>query len=274
MRVEYRVRGSVCDQMRFVGVDGCANGWVAVSLSDEQCEVVSFPTISSLWDSLGQNTALLLIDMPIGLPTGGEQRERWCDVRAKQFLGRRGSSIFPAPCRELLQSTLYTEANDRTRKLTGKGLSKQTFNLLPKIRELDTFLQQNPSIWNKIHESHPELLFQVLAGSRPIHSKKDATGVLQRLDLLSTFIDVTGQLFPAIRHSAGQMKGVKVDDLLDACVLAVIARVSGQHGVESVSEIQQLDAVGLPMEIVLTKSMMDSIKTRTTSSPNRNIYAI
>jgi predicted RNase H-like nuclease len=257
--------------MRFVGVDGCANGWVAVSLTDEQCEVSFFQTIGLLWDTFGQETTLMLIDMPIGLPTGGDQRERMCDVMAKRYLGKRGSSIFPAPCRELLQPIPYKDANDRTRKLIGKGLSKQTFNLLPKIHELDTFLQHNPSIWNKIHESHPELLYQVLAGSRSLHSKKDATGVMQRLDLLSSFIDVTGQLLPAIRKSSSQMKGVKPDDLLDACVMAVIARLSSQQGLESVSEIRQFDAIGLPMEIVLTKSMMDSIKTRTMSSKNQNL---
>jgi hypothetical protein len=94
---------------------------------------------------------------------------------------------------------------------------------------------------------------------------------MQRLDLLSSFIDVTGQLLPAIRKSSSQMKGVKPDDLLDACVMAVIARLSSQQGLESVSEIRQFDAIGLPMEIVLTKSMMDSIKTRTMSSKNQNL---
>jgi predicted RNase H-like nuclease len=39
----------------------------------------------------------------------------------------------------------------------GKGISRQTFNILPKIREVNDLLRERPELRDLIREIHPEL---------------------------------------------------------------------------------------------------------------------
>ena len=41
----------------------------------------------------------------------------------------------------------------------GKSLAKQTMAIIPKIREVDEFLESHPEYKNRLCESHPELGF-------------------------------------------------------------------------------------------------------------------
>ena len=85
----------------FVGVDGCRAGWLAIGLETEgNWQVNMFSDVSRLWDYHRQ-ASLILIDIPIGLKTGGKA-ERRCDPEARKLLGPRRSSVFPAPCREAI----------------------------------------------------------------------------------------------------------------------------------------------------------------------------
>jgi predicted RNase H-like nuclease len=57
-----------------VGVDGCKNGWAAVSLEGGEASGDLFRSIEALSDAY-QTASLVLIDMPIGLrEAGGEWR--------------------------------------------------------------------------------------------------------------------------------------------------------------------------------------------------------
>lgn len=93
------------DDIRFVGVDGCPYGWLAVGLSQNGgCETNVFRTFKELLAHYA-GAELILVDMPIGLPDGREERR--CDVQARTRLNqngaRRGSTVFRAPTRTAVE---------------------------------------------------------------------------------------------------------------------------------------------------------------------------
>ena len=51
----------------------------------------------------------VLIDIPIGLLDKGPD-ERSCDKAARKLLGKRASSVFPAPARQALDASDYQAA--------------------------------------------------------------------------------------------------------------------------------------------------------------------
>ena len=92
-----------------------------------------------------------MIDMPIGL--NKENYLRKCDVLAKKYLGKNfQSSIFIPPLKSVLECTTYQDANKLSKKIAGKGLSKQSWHLKNKIHEV----RELAKISNKIYEGHPE----------------------------------------------------------------------------------------------------------------------
>jgi predicted RNase H-like nuclease len=85
---------------------------------------------------------LILIDIPIGLKNGGKG-ERLPDLGARRILKARKSSIFPIPCREAVYMESYKKACEVNEKLTGKRISKQAWNIVSKIRDVNNFLVEN-----------------------------------------------------------------------------------------------------------------------------------
>ena len=73
--------------------------------------------------------------------------------------------------------------------MCSKGLSKQTFNILPKIKEMDGLV--TPERQRIIVETHPEVSFTVLAGRPMAFHKSKPDGRAERLASLRTvFADV------------------------------------------------------------------------------------
>ena len=71
--------------MFVVGVDGCRAGWLAVRLNRRGApESRIFPDLASLWSACHQ-AALILVDIPIGLPEAANDRD--CDRAARKVLG-------------------------------------------------------------------------------------------------------------------------------------------------------------------------------------------
>jgi predicted RNase H-like nuclease len=178
------------------GVDGCRGGWVVATGDD----VFVAPTIE---DVLALDVAVIAIDMPIGLPEAGQ---RACDVDARKLLGPRRSSVFATPVRATLAATTYVDALAQHRAADGRGLSKQAYNLLPKIRELDEHAGDP-----RLHEAHPELAFARLLGHPAQHPKRSAEGRAERLVALG----LTG---------ISRLSGAAADDVLDALALVHTAR--------------------------------------------------
>jgi predicted RNase H-like nuclease len=181
---------------RVAGVDGCRGGWVVATDGD----VFVAPTIDEV---LALDVAVIAIDMPIGLPEAGQ---RACDVAARKLLGPRRSSVFATPVRATLAATSYAEALALHRGADGRGLSKQAYNLLPKIRELDANAADA-----RLHESHPELAFARLLGHPAEHPKRSPAGRAERLGVLGL-------------TAISRLPAAAADDVLDALALVHTAR--------------------------------------------------
>jgi predicted RNase H-like nuclease len=182
--------------------------------------------VPGLHDLMGQiDTGALgavAIDIPIGLAADGPRR---ADVEARRQLGPRRSSVFPAPVRSVLNAVSYEEACAVSRAACGKAISKQLFNILPKIREVDALV--TPLRQQRLFEMSPELSLAVLAGAPMAHAKTTAAGRAERVRVLG---DIFGheQIEHYVRRTPA---GAQVDDVLDAFAGAWTARrvASAQH---------------------------------------------
>ncbi len=183
--------------------------------------------------------AAAAIDIPIGLARDGPRR---ADAEARRQLGPRRSSVFPAPVRSVLAATTYAEACALSRAACGKAISKQLFNILPKIREVDALI--TPLRQERLFEMSPELSLAVLAGAPMAHPKTTPAGRAERIRAL-------GEVFgpeEVERHVVRPPRGARVDDVLDAFAGAWTARrrASDRH----LQLGGDLDALGLRMEVV------------------------
>lgn len=206
------------------GVDGCRGGWLMVrrriapkapkspeSGAESGANWGPEITISASWRELPA-ADLVAVDMPIGLPASGR---RGCDRLARLRLGPRRSSVFLDLRRPLLDFDSYAAANAWA-KSDGAGLSKQAWNLLPGIRELDEAM--TPADQGRVRETHPELVFAHMAGAPLAAPKRSADGQAARRALLEA-----AGYDPAALESwlAGLDRGrARPDDLYDACALA------------------------------------------------------
>jgi len=200
--------------MQVAGVDGCRGGWVVVTAG-----VVAGPSsvervveLGSLFEQVraGELRAVA-IDMPIGLPS---RIRRVSDAQLRVHLGPRRSSVFPTPPRAVLDAIDYRDALTRARDATGVGLSKQAWNLVPKIRELDALM--TPDLQPGVSEAHPESSFAELAGAPLTARKVTAEGRQQRMRLLLPW-------FPDVVECMAQHRPIAVD-VLDAFAAAWTAR--------------------------------------------------
>lgn len=220
------------------GIDGCRAGWVAVRRDAAGC--FDAPLVVAALDDLPP-TDMTVIDIPIGLPDSGR---RACDLEARAMLGKRRSSVFTGVRRPLLKIGSYEEAN-AWGKRDGEGLTRQMWNILPKIREVDSWI--TPARNRTFREGHPELSFTAAAGQPMTHYKKKPQGEAERLDALAGFID-RATILQWLDRARGS--DAARDDIVDALALCRSAArvVLGCHG--QVPADPPKDASGLPMEMV------------------------
>ena len=236
------------------GVDGCKAGWfiatTSVTMENEietYCEFnLKNVSIASTFTEVLSKTSdckLVCVDIPIGLSDGDKPRE--CDGMARELLkGRRASSVFPSPIRPCLSAVDYETASKISFERTGKKLTKQTFALMKKIREVDDLM--TPELQNRVREIHPEILFWALNGQKPIESnKKTVPGQTQRRNLLQRiFADIDSILVRA------PVSGCAMDDALDAIAAAWTAGQAVIGKAKTLPEKPQLDSKGLKMEML------------------------
>ena len=237
--------------MQYIGVDACKKGWFAVSINPvEGCEIGIFETFGDLWNSF-QGKALVLVDIPIGLPDSGK---RQCDVEARKLLKERASSVFPVPCRLAIYAPTYEKACRINQKTLGVKLSVQTWNIVGKIREVDDLLCKNNKARQRVRESHPEICFRALADGRPmVHYKKKGRGFSERLKLLKS-VNPAAERIANFAINGFLRKDLARDDILDAIVLAVSAS-AGVDSLVSIPDNPARDAMGLPMEITYSNAI-------------------
>lgn len=229
--------------------DGCRGGWIGLSRGrDGELRSWLCSTAEELVAALLQldpTPQVLLIDMPIGLPERGQRR---CDREARQRLGVRRSSIFPAPIRPVLAANNWQEACTIRAAIEAKRLSQQSWNITAKVREIDQLLQRRPELRGWLREVHPELSFSLLAGSPLPEPKKTAAGKALRQQLVAA--EFGESAFAAVR-SQWRRSAVADDDILDAFAALWSAErlIHGQADV--LPQQAEHDNLGLAMEIVV-----------------------
>ena len=232
-----------------IGVDGCRAGWFTVALGpDGSFHLGCYPSIGDLWRH-NPDAAWILIDIPIGLVSDGSA-ERTVDALARGLLKpHRHTSVFSPPCREALEAQTYAEACRINHAIRGRKISIQTWHILPKIKEVDHFLQATPRARNVLRETHPEICFWALAGGRAMmHPKRKAAGRKERLEVLEKTDPHAGAIYRAALQQFPRYQ-VARDDILDALVNAVTAKRLRAAGT-TLPQKPPRDRRGLAMEMV------------------------
>lgn len=220
--------------MEAVGLDAFKGGWIAVVTSaDRFSEARSFGALTEVIAAY-PDAAVIAVDMPIGLPAKGR---RAADVAAKRRLGRRASTVFYTPPRDVMDSPTYESANALSKRRHGIGVSKQSYALRPKVLEADAVVRAGSALF----EVHPEVAFADIAGA-PLPSKRTYHGLRMRESLLRTAgLDIPDEL--------GEAGAVPMDDVLDAAVVAVVAGRIGRAEARPLPEPPEPDEHGIPMAI-------------------------
>ncbi len=237
---------------KYVGVEWASNGWFGVVLRDNGTwETDHFPTIWSLW-KYHSDASRICVDIPIGLPA---ESRRTCDVRARQKLGRQGRSVLYTPIRD----AVYRQNLDAAKRLNeraGYSIQNRTWSIVPRIREVDEFLDANPGARDRLSETRPELCFYTLNGGQPVSDPRRTDAALDRRKALvsdehshaPTIYEECCELYLSPEYAS--FLSAKAD-ILDAIVAAVTAQ-------RPTSELSRLpegddpprDTRGLPMQMV------------------------
>jgi predicted RNase H-like nuclease len=228
-----------------MGIDGCRDGWFYFRFDDDRATFGVSPRLDLLLSDLPAD-ACVLVDIPIGLRARGK-KERLCDQAAREVLGPRRASVFAAPVRPVLKAKDYAAALAQTRRLTGRGLSKQSWNIVPKIREMDELLKVRPELARHVFEAHPEVLFAGLAGGPMSDKKSTRTGFTERMTILSILHPDAETLVASAFLAHGGFEAAR-DDVVDAFVLALCARRPTQ--LISLPPEPETDPRGLPMQML------------------------
>jgi predicted RNase H-like nuclease len=141
----------------YVGIDWDSGFWLAVAYSEEnEVAVDVFDSIERLWEAHETEIERAVVDIPIGLCSEetespgviseGEKKSRKCDRCARNLIGPRSSSVFPAPSREATEAVdegmEYSEVSDVNREAVDKGLTTQAASIAAGIVEVRKFLDE------------------------------------------------------------------------------------------------------------------------------------
>jgi predicted RNase H-like nuclease len=195
--------------------------------------------------------AIVAVDMPIGLPERTGYGGRAAENAVRPLLGARQSSVFSVPSRAAVYAESYAQAcsialssSDPPRKI-----SRQLFNIAPKIREVDAALRADSALASRTFEIHPEGAFWRLNADAPLSEPKKIKGRPYEPGLaLRRGLLIAAGLPRAIIESKPP-KGAAADDLLDALACAAIARRIHAGIAKPFPNPPPRDAYGLPMAI-------------------------
>ncbi|MBL8673934.1 MAG: DUF429 domain-containing protein [Rhodospirillales bacterium] len=230
--------------MWVAGVDGCRAGWIAV-FRDLDRGGWSFRFAAALEAILHapECPAIVAVDMPMGFADVAERGGRHGEREARALLAGKSSSVFATPCRAALACDDYRDAlaGNRASGPHGVGLSKQAFNLFPKMREVDALVRGSKDARARLREAHPELAFARMNNGAPVLAgKRTAEGARRRATLLARqgYSGATAR-WEAFRRDAGLRRAdAALDDALDAAAVCRTAEL-----------IHAGDATRLPADI-------------------------
>lgn len=229
--------------MRVAGVDGYKGGWIAVVIDADDIAGAALVWAASLQQVLDLTAAeIAVIDIPLGLSSGPFDRPVESAIRA--VLPGKASSVFNTPCRQSLHAASYPDACAENFVVLKKKLSKQTWAIMPKIKEADAVVSRSDG--KRILEGHPEVSFAIHQSSPLISSKHRAKGLLARVGILAEI----GFDFQKLTSDLPDNHPAKPDDIADAAILAWTAiRVSKGEAIAFPSD-PQTDTNGILMAVV------------------------
>ena len=196
-----------------IGIDGCRAGWITTQVLDNQ--LISFHIIKNLNDDYlkQSNLSHIGIDIPLQLSHTGK---RLAEIEARGLLKKRACTIFSPPTINALRCESYIHACEINFKESGKRISKQSWNLFPRIKETQRCLKKEFIIKPSVYEIHPELSFMAMNSMKVIEaSKKSDLGKKIRIKLIQNF-------FPSFRFELVR-KRYKRNDVLDDDILDSIS---------------------------------------------------
>lgn len=203
-------------ERRALGLDGTADGWMAVVVADEQV-VDAFVVATGAEAVARAEPAAVAVDMPVGLL---DVAVRDADAAARKDLAGAASTVFNAPARSVVEAwrrgevETHADASALSRQATGVGLSQQAWRLVPKIAEIE----QLAAPWGtRLRECHPELAFRQLTAGQRLPRKRSWDGLMRRRALLAGVGVALPDVLPAGGHRAAP------DDVLDATMCAWVA---------------------------------------------------
>jgi predicted RNase H-like nuclease len=245
-----------------VGVDGCPAGWIAVfHPADSEPLAEVFSTFAELAGAFP--TAIIAVDMPIGLPDFSVKGGRGPEVLVRPLLRQRQSSVFSIPSRAAIYAETaafitveaWHEAHRRTSDVARKtsdpprGVSIQAFGIFAKIREIDALMRERIDIRGRVFESHPEVAFRQINGRQAMRLPKKVKGVVNPAGM-----EERKALLCAHGYDRGFLDrpppaGAKTDDFLDAaCMMLVAGRISRGEA-RPFPDPSGHDAFGIPVAI-------------------------
>jgi predicted RNase H-like nuclease len=236
------------------GADGCPAGWIVALVpvvGDQPARLRVTATFGEIL-ALPEAPVRVAVDMPIGLAERVGPGGRLCDIEARRRLGARRSSVFTVPARAAVTESDYRAACvvALAHSEPARMISKQCFNLFPKIREIDRHM--TPALQERVFECHPELAFWAMNGERPLDEPKKVRsrpyppGLALRRRLLAA----GGMPEALLRAGAAVPRGAAADDLLDALACAWTARRVHRGIALRFPADPLVDERGLRMEIV------------------------
>ena len=233
-------------EMKYVGVDGCVGGWLGVGLDNGTGhEVKGFMEFADLV-AYFSDACLILVDMPIGLNPAAQRPIRPCDTQARTILrclGGETGSVFPPPNRRLAGAARRGEVKwlgkvgvvcAHTQNRVGfdwGAVNRQTFSIASATGEVDDVIN-NPGTVNcpTIREIHPEVCFRLLGVEREIrHKKTTPEGICQRNKVLRDYEPLSDEIFENASAKFRNKGAAGDDDILDALVAAVTAKLGCQN---------------------------------------------
>lgn len=230
------------------GVDGCKAGWLLAVADGWPCRKAPLLYVCRSFQGVLELTArcaIVVVDIPIGLPSGSEIRA--CDQEAIDRLGKDGQNrVFLTPPRETLAAQDVNAFQAAHRKARGVGAGYPVWGIVPKLIGVDRLM--TPAKQRRVREFHPELTWARLA-NQTAASKHGPEGIAQRMALLEGSVPGLDSIV-IWKKSLG--RAAKLDDVLDALVGLAVAEdirkgANSHHRLPAGKPPR--DARGLRMEI-------------------------
>jgi predicted RNase H-like nuclease len=240
--------------MIIAGIDGCPGGWIMVTHPIGKPDAAAYKLFETFSEAIEYTAdfASIAVDMPIGLPKIARPGGRSADRAARSLLGARQSSVFAVPARAAITCTDYRQACETALAYSDppRKVAKQTFNLFPKIREIDAII--TPALQQRLVECHPEVAFWAMNNRTPLaEPKKVKSSPYQPgLALRRRLLEAQGFLPDFLITLDCPRRIAAPDDLLDACACAWTANRLATGQAEHLPPEPDLDGHGLRMEIV------------------------